>query len=575
MSDNVSKIKDRLNIVDVISIYLKLEKAGINLKAPCPFHNEKTPSFFVSPDRGTYKCFGCGAGGDMFSFVEQFEGVDFVGALKILAEKAGVELVKENSQEKDEKNKLYEIIEEATCYFELGLSNKKEAQEYLKNRGLKEETIKKFRIGFAKNDWKNLYDFLKSKNFKDEDIEKVGLIKKKEGGSGFYDRFRGRIIFPLFDNSGRAIGFSGRLFEAELQEGRVEQAKYLNSPETILFNKSKILYGYNFAKNDIRKRDFSIFVEGQMDLVMSHQAGFSNTVATSGTSLTLDHLLLIKRLSNKIMMAFDGDSAGLAAANKGSKLALGIEMEVKLVEIPENSDPADLILKNKDAWAKSIKNAVHIIDFNLNVLISQEKDKRKLGLKISEIVLPLVMEVKNKIEQSYFIAQISLKTGIHEKVLLEELARADKMIDASLAKVKTNLIESKKEKQQSSKKQKTIKEISGIIYWQKSLEEPVIDILEAENRLKEILGEDVSEKIKNLPETLVNEIIFEAENLYIEANNLQAKLEELFLNLEKGILIDERNLIFEKLKQIESGGDEEKKYLEKYYELSKKIEGGK
>jgi DNA primase len=553
MSNNTQKIKERLNIVDVVSQYVKLDRAGVNLKGRCPFHNEKTPSFFVSPDRGTYKCFGCGAGGDIFTFTEQFEGVDFVGALKILAEKAGIELEKEDPKKRDEKEKLFFVMEEATVFFEKNLKENSEAIKYLENRGLKKDTIEKFRIGYAKEGWRSLNDFLKTKNINDEIQEKVGLIKQTE--KGYYDRFRGRIIFPMFDNSGRVIAFSGRLFVEE--EGK-DSAKYLNSPETVLFNKSKVLYGYNFAKNDIRKRDFSILVEGQMDITMSHQAGFTNTIATSGTALTSEHLLLLSRLSNKIAMAFDGDEAGLRAANKGAKMALSMGMEVKLVQIPENSDPADLILKDKNSWIKSLQNSVHIIDFNLNSLLTKDIDERKLRLEIGKIVLPLVLSVKSSTERSHFVSKIALSTGIKEDIIWDELNKIDENDDHIQNEISDRFLSYGKEKSSQLKK-KAIREISGILYWQKSLEKFSLNIKENQEKLKFLVGEDVFDKIQNLPNETVSEIIFEAENMYAEAEDLETKIKELFNNLEKEILREERNNL-------------DKNDLKKIDEISRKIE---
>lgn len=572
MQDNVSKIKDKLNIVDVVSAYLKLEKAGANLKAPCPFHNEKTPSFFISPDRGTFKCFGCGAGGDIFTFVEQFEGVDFNGALKILAEKAGVELVKENPQFKDERDRIYAIMEEATVYFQGVLANKKDALIYLEKRGISLETIKKFRIGFVENEWKRLYEFLKGKKYSDAEIEKAGLIKRTEKSS--YDRFRSRIMFPIFDNSGRTIAFSGRLFEVDggaKSEQQVEQAKYLNSPETILFNKSKTLYGYNFAKVDIRKRDFSILVEGQVDLILAHQSGFTNTVATSGTAFTEDHSVLLKRLSNRIMMAFDGDKAGLSAANRGAKLALANEMEVKLVEILDGMDPADFILKDKEGWINAVKNSVHIIDFNLNVLLNEETDKRKLGIKLRESILPLVKGIPSKIEQDYFVSKISAKTGISEKILWEEL----EMINSEELE-KNNRFEpaydSEISNKENSKRKKILKEIAGILFWQQGLEIPHIDIKEFESNFKRIVGEETLDKILKIPDNLKNEITFDVERLYAEFSNLDDKVKDLFVSLEREALEEKRKVVLEKMKDSQDGSEIHTKLMGEYNELSKKID---
>src|SRR3989344_1274472 len=560
MSTNTQKIKDRLNIVDVVGSYLKLDRAGANLKAPCPFHNEKTPSFFVSPDRGTYKCFGCGAGGDIFTFVEQFEGVDFPGALKLLAEKAGIELEREDPKLKNEREKLYRAMEEATLFFVGNLKSTTGPMEYLKKRGLEQKTVDKFRIGFVKDEWRNLYDYLKTRGFNDEEMEKVGLIKKAE--KGYYDRFRNRIIFPLFDNSGRVVAFSGRLYE---DDGK--SAKYLNSPETVLFNKSRILYGYNFAKNDIRTRGFSILVEGQMDLTMSHQAGFTNTVAISGTALTGEHLSLLKRLSDKIVMAYDGDEAGLSAANKGAKLALGMGMEVKLVEISDNQDPADVILKDKSSWTKAMRATVHIIDFNLNCLLKKNLDKRQLGLEIKRKVLPLVGQLKSKIEQDYFINSIGGKAGISQQVLWDDLGNLDKDDTASVPKE----IVLEKDKKNYPRRKETLREITGILFWQQSFGEPLINVQKWEEKLFDLIGEDLADKIKNLSDSFKNEIIFEAESKHIDEKNLKNRLQGAFDQLEIEILIEKKDLI---KKQIESENDEDKKISlsGELLELSKKID---
>ena len=561
--DNVSRIKEKLGIVEVVSDYVKLEKAGANLKGKCPFHNEKTASFFVSPERGSYKCFGCGASGDIFTFVEQFEGVDFKGSLKILAEKAGIELVREDPKIKDKKEKLFKIMEEATLFFEKNLSENESAKNYLKERGLKKDTVKQFRIGFSKNGWTFLLDRLKEKGYSEKDIEAVGLIKKKEKGGNFYDRFRGRIMFPIFDNSGRVIAFSGRLFE---NNSEYEQAKYLNSPEMVLFHKSNILFGYNFAKNNIRKRGFSILVEGQMDIFMSHQAGFTNTVASSGTALTTEHLNLLKRLSDKIIMAFDSDKAGLNAANKGAGLALEMEMDVKFVEIPEGLDPADFILKDEKGWILALKNSVQIIDFNLNILLNRNLEKRVLGTKIKEIILPLISKIKSKIDQDYFVSKISAKTGIAENAIWEDLEKIE-IIDDENNFEKDVVNKDKKRQEELSLKKKALREISGIYYWQKSLKKNFLDIKKIEEKLKEILNEDIFLNIKNLSNNLKNEIIFEAENLYIDEKTLKKKLDELFLNLEKECLKEKAEKIQEKINR----GEDDEENLKKYNELLKKI----
>ncbi|TSC61122.1 MAG: DNA primase, partial [Parcubacteria group bacterium Athens0416_74] len=271
-TDTVQQVKDKLSIVDVVSQYVKLERAGASLRARCPFHAERTPSFHVSPDRGTYHCFGCNVGGDIFTFVQEIEGLDFKGALKILAEKAGVEIVYDKKGVRDDRERLFELLEVATIYYAGKLTE--EAKKYLKERGVEDATMQAFRLGWAGDAWTDASDFLKSKKFSDAELVDAGLAKKSERESAGWritDKFRNRILFPISDSAGRVVGFSGRIFG---EKASPEAPKYLNSPETPLFHKSRILYGFDRAKVAIRKHNFSILVEGQMDLILSHQAGW-------------------------------------------------------------------------------------------------------------------------------------------------------------------------------------------------------------------------------------------------------------------------------------------------------------
>jgi len=577
--DNVEKIKDRLNIVDIVGSYIKLEKAGSNLKACCPFHNEKTPSFFISPVRGTYKCFGCGEGGDIFSFVEKFEGVDFKGALKILAERAGVKLEREDPKKTNERKRVYDILEETTLYFEENLKKNKSALRYLKSRGITEQTIKQFRIGFAKEGWQDLYDFLKQKKYSDSEIERGGLIKKNEKGNRFYDRFRDRIVFPLFDNSNQPVAFSGRFFGEDKKDG-VVTAKYLNSPETILFNKSNILYGYNFAKIKIRKRDFSILVEGQMDLLMCHQAGYDNTVASSGTALSQGHIGLLKRLSNRVVVAFDGDSAGFLSACRATKIALSEGMEVRLMDIPDDLDPADFILKDKKGWQKALKEAKHIIDFYLNKLVVEIKDTRKLGRAIQEKVLPFVALIDSEIEKAGFVEEISNKLGVSDKVVWAELFKIKKEVASSATRRGGGIGEINEGKEITgrsslknikNRKQVVLRQISGVYWWQKSIEKAIFDEQKLKKRIKDLVGDKVFEKIENLNEKTKDEIIFEVEILYGDFENINEKVEELFRNLEIELIDEKIKDIIVEQKKAEKEGDTEEtlKKLKMYDKLSK------
>lgn len=414
----VEQIKERLNIVDIIGFYVKLEKTGINYKGRCPFHNEKTPSFFVSSSRQSFYCFGCGEKGDIFSFIQKFDGLNFKESLKVLGEKAGVDISNSNFGEdnlKDEKQKLYQILEEATLFFEDNLEKNVDSKKYLEKRGLRKEDIKKWRIGYAKDEWRTLYQVLLNKKYSQKDMMSAGLIKEKDGK--YYDTFRSRIIFPILDSNSKVIAFSGRLFPEK--EGN---PKYLNSPETPVFHKSEILYGWNFAKNEIRRLDYAVLVEGQMDLLMSHQAQTQNTVASSGTALTIDHLNKIKKLTNRIIIAYDSDNAGEKAAQRASELALGIDLEVKIAVLPEGEDPASLILKKKEDWKNALTKSQHLIDFCLNK-ISKNKKGTALLKEVEKTVLPYVNFIKSDVERSHFIRKIAQKIEVSEESIVRGCAK--------------------------------------------------------------------------------------------------------------------------------------------------------
>ncbi len=523
MSTTVDKIKERLNIVDLLSSYIKLEKAGKNMKARCPFHNEKTPSFFISPDRDSYYCFGCGAKGDIFTFVQEFEGLDFFGALKLLAERTGVELARENPEQRNEKETIFNVLEAAAQFFESNLPKSSSALKYLEKRGLTEKTIKDWRIGFVADDWRTLYEYLSNRKFTDNEIEQAGLIKRTD--KGYYDRFRGRIIFPIRDSAGRVVGFTGRILP-EADDGKT--AKYLNSPETAVFNKSRILYGFDLAKLAIKKFDYSIIVEGQMDIIMSHQFGFNNVVATSGTALTPEHLTLLRRISNKVIMAFDADKAGVSAATKAWQLALSLGMEVKIAEFKDGKDPADVLLKNKEDFKEALRGSMHIIDFHLSKILTENLDERKMGAAVRERILPFLALIESSIEKSFFVKKISEKTKIDEKAIWEDLKKVKIEPGVAGAEVKTNF----KEETVINKKDSIERRLLGIIHWQDKSKDKNLDLEKIKLRLEEVVGEENFKKLFKSDETILNEASFEAEQYY-EPSKVPAVIEELLKELEK------------------------------------------
>src|SRR3989344_5424826 len=575
MSNTVEQIKQRLGIVDVVEAYLKLERAGGALKAKCPFHNEKTPSFFVSPDRGTYYCFGCGAKGDIFEFVERFEGLDFVGALKVLAAKAGVEITREKPKAKSEKDRLYAAMEEAMEFYKRELARNSEAKNYLLARGLSEKTIGEFDLGYAPLEWRSVSIHLNKKGWSDAELVKAGLIKMKDtegpSGSSHYDRFRGRVMFPLFDTGGRVIAFSGRILN---DDGK--SAKYLNSPQTPLFDKSNVLYGLDKAKIEIRRLNFSILVEGQMDLLMSHQAGFRNTVASSGTALTdnlsagenmVNNLGLVRRLSTNIIFALDGDPAGITAAIRGAQIALSLGMDVKIAPLPSGVDPADFLKEKPKEWKEVVKRSQHVVDFALdNAIEAAGVDSRKRAKEVRAKVLPLIASVEGKMEQAHFVSKVREKTGLNEEAIWEDLRKVTRKELVPEAPVSA--------KKEIFRKDSIVQRIFAIYFWQQGIEKPSIDPEALEGKLIAIVGEEEEKKIRALYEPAASELIFQAELMYKNRERLSKDAEELLENFEAEYVRDEFAQVTRELGAAERGKDDEKAQvlLARCQELSKRLE---
>jgi DNA primase len=566
---SVDQIKSKIDIVTLISSYIKLEKAGTNFKGRCPFHNEKTPSFFVSPDRGNYYCFGCHAKGDIFTFVQEFEGLDFIGSLKVLAEKAGVELEQYRTGEKSEKEKLYSVLEMAVLFYERNLSRNKTALEYVYSRGINDDSIKDFRIGYASAQWRELYDYLKEKGVTDKQMLAVGLIKQKDSsisiGSSYYDVFRGRIMFPISDSSGRVVGFSGRILVPD-----EKSPKYLNTPETELFNKSEILFGLDKAKRNIKIKDYSILVEGQMDLVMLHQVGLNNTVASSGTALTERHLVKLQRLSDRLMMSFDSDSAGFNASDRASKIALSLGMDLKLVSMPQGKDPADLAKDDPEKLKECFRNSKSIVDFYVDTLLSNNLEPKDLAIEIRKKVLPYIAQMKDKTDQSQWIGAIKRKTFLNEEALWEDL----KKINVSSANVNAP---PKSSSPPTNRVDIIERKIFGIIFWKRQKEKNNNeDIPEAltriEDRVKDILKERF-EEIEKLLEKDIETLLFETESYYNNKTNLEKDIDELLVSLEEEYLKKELGVAMANLTKAEQKREsgEVLKFLEEVQRVTQRI----
>ena len=420
MTDTVAQIKERLSIQDIISPYVKLTRSGKSLRGLCPFHKEKTPSFHVSPERGTYHCFGCGVGGDGFSFIEKMEGVDFKGALKILAEKAGVTIEYArggNKEDASKKERMRALMSRASEWYASKLAGSP-AEAYAKKRELSDATIAVWRLGHAPDAWRALLEALTAEGFKIEELLSAGLIKEADGKKGtYYDRFRNRLMFPIRDSAGRVVAFTGRALASD------DSAKYLNSPETELYHKSEILFGMDSAKDAIRVRKFTMLVEGQLDVILAHQAGFENAVALSGTALTEHHLGLMKRYSDNLMLILDADPAGFKATARSAELALRNGLRVKAARLPKGKDPADIISEDSKDFARRVTNAKPIVEFFLAELAENERDPHRLLRSAEGIVLPLIKAMPSPMEREHFIQATARALSLSGEVVRESLKR--------------------------------------------------------------------------------------------------------------------------------------------------------
>lgn len=433
MIDQVTEVKDRSDIVEIVSSYLTLKKAGTNLKACCPFHHEKSPSMMISPERQTFKCFGCGEGGDVITFIEKIEGLDFFNALKLLADKAGIEL-KDNSvkfgaseHKADKKTKMFEINEWTKKVYHQVLVNHpkaEKAREYLKKRGMSDETIEKFEIGYAPVSWDFLLRFLMNKNYKESEIVEAGVAIKSERGKVF-DRFRGRIIFPIGNIMGNTTAFTSRILEDDGQS-----AKYINSSESPIYIKGKTIYALDKAKLPIKEADMAILVEGQMDVIACHQAGYKNVVATSGTALTLDQLVILNRYASVIAMCFDSDEAGQTAMKRAIRIAMQNDISTKIISMPKPfKDPDEAIKADPANWSKAVKKAKPSLQYWIDRLLEKAPDLTVDDKKkIAKEILPIIKITGSEIEKEHYIKYLSEKIFISEKAIIESLekSKADK-----------------------------------------------------------------------------------------------------------------------------------------------------
>jgi len=448
------EVRGAADIVEVVEDYVKLKRSGRSWKGLCPFHDEKTPSFHVTPDLGIYKCFGCGESGDVFNFVMEMEGVGFMEALRSLADRYGVSLPEKEAEEFDEEHNLregiYHALKYAGVFFYRHLMETKEAErarEYLKERGYDRKIIQKYGLGYAPSDGEKLYRAALDSGLNEEYLLEAGLIKPSKRGDGYYDAFRGRLMFPIFNPSGKAIGYAGRVL------GNEKTAKYINSPQTKVYNKSKVLYGINFAKNEIRKTDEVILVEGYTDVISLQQYGIDNVAASSGTSLTPDQMKLLHRYGDTITMIYDSDSAGQRAMKRGINIALREGMDVKLLELPEGEDPDSFVRQfGKESFLEmKCEESEGFLDY----LIHKAKEEGKWEdpaekKKVISKILESIAHMPDPVSRETFVQHLNSKAKVGDRALFDELGKIRKELKEERKKAK---LREKRRKEREARRQ--------------------------------------------------------------------------------------------------------------------------
>jgi DNA primase len=439
-----AEVKAKVSIVDVVGEAVQLRKAGTVLKGLCPFHGEKTPSFVVTPARETWHCFGCGEGGDIFSFVMRREGLTFPEALKRLAAKAGIEIDERTSRDDARKAKLREVLEQAIAFYHVVLTQSKvgaPALEYLHKRGFTDETIEKYQLGWAPDGWDQMIKMLQSRRQVNvADLAEVGLTSSRPNSRGAYDKFRSRVIFPIRDASGAAVGIGGRILPGTPMAANTDAPKYLNSPATVLFDKSRTLYLIERARGEMRKQDEAVLVEGYTDALMAHQAGFENVVASLGTALTPSQVAVIARYTNRIVLAYDVDPAGQHAGSVGGTELLGLigvlatggwvdGARVRVARLPEGKDPDEVVRETPDLWREAIRTAQPILQFLIDYYANAFDVRSPAGRSQAVgAMLPILRQVADPVVRDEAMQALGLRTGVKDRVLLEALHAPDSAV---------------------------------------------------------------------------------------------------------------------------------------------------
>ncbi|HBA26848.1 MAG TPA: DNA primase, partial [Nitrospinae bacterium] len=423
----VEEIRARSDIVEVISDRILLKKSGANYKGLCPFHSEKTPSFIVSPAKQIFHCFGCNEGGNVYQFVMKIENISFPDSVLLLARKYGINITDQKIKgvNSSQKNTLYDVNAMAAEFFQRQLSDLpqgKTAREYLRKRGITDNIIESFKIGYASTSWDGVHQFLKKKGISTDIQNSAGLIKERENGGGYVDRFRERIIFTISDSEGRVVGFGGRVLN-----DTDSRPKYLNSPETLVYKKGNILYGLNITKDSIRKSKEAFLVEGYFDLITVYQHGIKNIIATSGTALTEDHARILRRYTDTVTLVFDGDEAGRNASDRGGIVLLNGGVKVKVISLPHGNDPDNFIREKRgEGFLNIARESKTFMEYIINKAIA-ESDLKSLDEKIRCInsIIPFLSIINNSVERSIYLSLLAEKTGVSEKAIMDEMSKKE------------------------------------------------------------------------------------------------------------------------------------------------------
>ena len=554
-NNQIEEVKNKTDIVSLISEYIEVKKAGRNYKANCPFHGEKTPSFMITPELQIYKCFGCGKSGDVFTFLEEHEGMEFSEALKYLAEKAGVKLIAFKQEASSEREKIIEINKNTLNFYDYVLNSHPQGKKILnyltKDRGLKIDTIKKFKIGYSPENFDALSKYLmQKKKFTPTELAKTGLLV-----GGGIDRFKGRVIFPLSDHRGNIVGFAGRILPWVKQD----RAKYINSPDTEAYHKSKILYGLDVTKSEIRDSKYAVVVEGELDMISSYQADVKNVIAIKGSALTEDQIRLIGRFAKKIVLCLDSDFAGDEAAKRGAILAFNMDFEVKVARLEGYKDPDDIARKEPEKLKKAIDEATSLWDFIIESAIT------KYGInsgddkaKISSEITPLLSTIQDKIVQAHYIELLARKLSVPVEAVADQVS---KKIIASKNPPLPNGVEA--EKQEKNRKQ--------------LLEEKLlVNAIYQNNKI--IFEKDIKELIDS--EFIIKIINYLQKNEFPLPDELQKGYAEMILensdeeNVEtiiKELIILDTKQKLEKLSEKIKLDEDKQSLLKEFNQLSKKL----